>query len=60
MGEALVRFTQGVESIRELESRQPFGTLCQPEDIANAVRFLVSDDGRYITNQRIAVNGGGF
>jgi 3-oxoacyl-[acyl-carrier protein] reductase len=60
MGEALVKFTRGVESIHELERNQPFGFLCQPEDIANAVVFLASEDGRYITNQRITVSGGGF
>jgi NAD(P)-dependent dehydrogenase (short-subunit alcohol dehydrogenase family) len=38
----------------------PFGFVCRPADIANAVVFLCSDEGRYITNQRITVNGGGF
>jgi NAD(P)-dependent dehydrogenase (short-subunit alcohol dehydrogenase family) len=60
MGEALVQFTRGVESIDELAANQPFGFLCQPEDIANAVLYLVSNRGRYVTNQRIAVSGGGF
>jgi 3-oxoacyl-[acyl-carrier protein] reductase len=58
MGEALVRFTRGVERIEDLEASQPFGFLCQPEDIANAVVFLASEEGRYITNQRITVSGG--
>jgi NAD(P)-dependent dehydrogenase (short-subunit alcohol dehydrogenase family) len=60
MGETLVKFTRGVESIKELEANQPFGFLCQPEDIANAVAYLASDDARYVTNQRITVSGGGF
>jgi 3-oxoacyl-[acyl-carrier protein] reductase len=60
MGRNLVRFTRGVQELAEVAENQPFGFLCQPEDIANAVAFLVSDEGRYITNQRITVSGGGF
>ena len=30
----------------------------QPEDIANAVKFLVSEESAYITGQVLAVNGG--
>jgi len=60
MGEALVKFTRGVKDIHELERSQPFGFLCQPEDIANAVAYLVGDEGRYVTHQRITVSGGGF
>jgi 3-oxoacyl-[acyl-carrier protein] reductase len=36
----------------------PLGRIGLPEDIANAVKFLVSDDAAYITGQVIAVNGG--
>jgi 3-oxoacyl-[acyl-carrier protein] reductase len=38
----------------------PFGFICQPQDVANAILYLVSDSGRYVTGQRITVNGGGF
>jgi 3-oxoacyl-[acyl-carrier protein] reductase len=38
----------------------PFGFICQPEDVANAIRYLVSDAGRYVTGERITVNGGGY
>ena len=34
------------------------GKMGQPEDIANAALFLVSDDSLYITGQVISVNGG--
>jgi len=37
----------------------PFGRVCQPEDIANAVRFLVSERASYITGEKINVYGGG-
>lgn len=36
----------------------PMGKLGQPEDIANAVVFLASDNAQYITGQTINVNGG--
>jgi 3-oxoacyl-[acyl-carrier protein] reductase len=36
----------------------PLGRIGQPEDIAHAVKFLVSDDAAYITGQILAVNGG--
>jgi 3-oxoacyl-[acyl-carrier protein] reductase len=29
-----------------------------PEDVANVVKFLVSDDASYITGQVIHLNGG--
>jgi NAD(P)-dependent dehydrogenase (short-subunit alcohol dehydrogenase family) len=55
-----VRATRGVQDMRELDPSSPFGFVCQPEDIANMVVSLCSEGGRYITNQRIYVNGGGF
>jgi 3-oxoacyl-[acyl-carrier protein] reductase len=36
----------------------PLGRPGIPEDIANAVAFLVSDEGNYITGQVLAVDGG--
>lgn len=36
----------------------PFRRLAQPQDIANAVAFLASDDAEYITGQTLSVNGG--
>ncbi len=38
----------------------PLGRVGTPEDVANAVKFLVSDDASYITGQVIHVNGGMF
>jgi 3-oxoacyl-[acyl-carrier protein] reductase len=29
-----------------------------PEDVANAIKFLVSDYASYITGQTIGINGG--
>ncbi len=38
----------------------PFGFICQPRDIAGAILYLCSEEGRYVTCQRITVNGGGY
>ncbi len=60
MGRNLIRQLPGPDDMRERDATSPFGFVCQPEDIAAAVAFLVSDEARYVTNQRITVNGGGF
>jgi NAD(P)-dependent dehydrogenase (short-subunit alcohol dehydrogenase family) len=36
----------------------PLGRIGQPEDIANAVCFLLSSDASYVTGQSLCVNGG--
>jgi NAD(P)-dependent dehydrogenase (short-subunit alcohol dehydrogenase family) len=59
MGRRLVRATQGVEDIRTLDAMMPFGRVCQPEDVANAVRFLVSERASYMTGEKLNVHGGG-
>jgi 3-oxoacyl-[acyl-carrier protein] reductase len=38
----------------------PLGRRGKPEEIASMVRFLCSDEARYITGQAIHVNGGSF
>ena len=42
----------------ELVNLIPNGRLGTPEDVAAAVRFLVSEDASYITGQVLHVNGG--
>ena len=41
-----------------LKSKTSLQRLAQPEEIAAAVTFLVSDDASYITGSTLAVNGG--
>ncbi|HEV3353173.1 MAG TPA: glucose 1-dehydrogenase [Acidimicrobiales bacterium] len=58
MGRRLVKGAMGVEDIRTLDKAMPFGRVCAPEDVADVVRFLVSDAGSFVTGQRIYVDGG--
>ena len=47
------------EKVKEGAAAQiPLGKFGEPEDIANAVAFLASDNARYITGQVLAVDGG--
>ena len=41
-----------------LQKQIPLGRLGQPSDVAEAVRFLVSDEAGYITGHVLHVNGG--
>jgi NAD(P)-dependent dehydrogenase (short-subunit alcohol dehydrogenase family) len=59
MGRRLVKGAAGIDDISTLHEKMPFGRVCQPEDIANAVRFFVSDKAGYITGEKINVYGGG-
>jgi NAD(P)-dependent dehydrogenase (short-subunit alcohol dehydrogenase family) len=59
MGRRLARAAAGVQDIHELDKRMPFGRVCQPEDVANAVRFFVSERASYVTGERLYVYGGG-
>ncbi|MBI3319298.1 MAG: SDR family oxidoreductase, partial [Candidatus Omnitrophica bacterium] len=36
----------------------PMGRLARPEEIARAVRFLVSEENTYMTGQQVVVDGG--
>jgi len=59
MGRRLMKAVAGVEDLRTLDATMPFGRVCQPEDVAGVVRFLVSERAGYLTGERIYVHGGG-
>lgn len=44
--------------IETLKEKTPLGKLGDPEDIANAYLFLVSDEAKYITGTVLSVDGG--
>ncbi|MGE0387721.1 MAG: SDR family NAD(P)-dependent oxidoreductase [Gammaproteobacteria bacterium] len=46
------------ELIEKAIAETPLGFMGAPEDIANAVCFLATDQSRYITGQTLIVNGG--
>jgi NAD(P)-dependent dehydrogenase (short-subunit alcohol dehydrogenase family) len=58
MGRRLVKATAGVEDIRKLDAMSPFGRVCAPEDVADVVRFFVSDAAGYVAGQIVYVDGG--
>ena len=59
MGERLAKAVYGVQQdIHELNGRSGFGRICEPTDIANVVRYLVSAQNSYVTGERIYVHGG--
>jgi NAD(P)-dependent dehydrogenase (short-subunit alcohol dehydrogenase family) len=59
MGRRLVK-SMGVEDIASLDAGSPFGRVCRPEDVADAVKFLCSDAAGYITGNVLVVDGGGW
>jgi 3-oxoacyl-[acyl-carrier protein] reductase len=43
---------------RQAQERTPLRKLGQPEDIANVIAFLASEDSGYVTGQTIYARGG--
>jgi 3-oxoacyl-[acyl-carrier protein] reductase len=60
MGRRLVKGAMGVEDITTLDAGSPFGHVCTPEEVADVVRFLVSDAAGYLTDQKLTIDGGSF
>ena len=57
----LTRFTgtgDASEARLKFGGTVPLGRLCQPEDVANAVSFLVGPDAAFITGHCLPVDGG--
>jgi 3-oxoacyl-[acyl-carrier protein] reductase len=48
------------EVLAEYEKQIPVGRIGRPEDVANAVLFLASEETSYITGQTLPITGGWF
>jgi 3(or 17)beta-hydroxysteroid dehydrogenase len=46
------------EHFAEVQSRHPIGRLGKPQDVADAVAFLASDDAAFMTGADLVVDGG--
>jgi NAD(P)-dependent dehydrogenase (short-subunit alcohol dehydrogenase family) len=60
MGRRLVKGAMGVDDIGTLNDGAAFGHVCTPEEVADVVRFLVSDAAGYLTDQKLTIDGGTF
>lgn len=59
MGRRLMKGVADIDDLRTLDKSSPFGRVCQPEDVANVVRFFCSEQNSYLTGEKINVHGGG-
>lgn len=57
MMEKAEEYSAGTDSYKQKLSRQYLG-ICEPEDIANSIVFLLSDKARMITGTCLTVDGG--
>lgn len=59
MGRRLSK-ARGAKDIHDLDATSPFGRVSEPEDVAAAVVWLVSDANPYANGQKINIDGGNF
>lgn len=52
------RGTSTEEVLAEMKASIPQGVFTEPEDVANAVLFLASDEAKHITGAKLMVDGG--
>jgi 3-oxoacyl-[acyl-carrier protein] reductase len=57
---AMPRLGNTEEALAALGRSNPTGRLAEPEDIADVVVFLATDDARHVVGQLIHVNGGEY
>jgi 3-oxoacyl-[acyl-carrier protein] reductase len=54
----MARFTN--EEVDEINEEIPMGRMGRPEEIADGVSYLLSEESSYITGQVLAINGGWY
>jgi NAD(P)-dependent dehydrogenase (short-subunit alcohol dehydrogenase family) len=52
------RYGHSEEALAAMGRAVPLGRMAQPEEIADVIVFLASDDARYVTGQTLFANGG--
>jgi NAD(P)-dependent dehydrogenase (short-subunit alcohol dehydrogenase family) len=57
---AMPRLGNTEEGLAELAKQMPTGRIAEPEDIADVIVFLATDDARHMIGQLIHVNGGDY
>lgn len=57
---AMPRLGNTEEALAELARQNPTGRIAEPEDIADVIVFLATEDARHIIGQLIHVNGGDY
>jgi NAD(P)-dependent dehydrogenase (short-subunit alcohol dehydrogenase family) len=60
MGERMARALAGVSDIHQLDAAFPLGRVPTPDDVANAVVWLVSDANSYCSGQKLNIDAGGM
>jgi NAD(P)-dependent dehydrogenase (short-subunit alcohol dehydrogenase family) len=54
----LTRFTRTTENKAALATEVPLGRLGLPEEVADGIVFIASDEARFITGHILNVDGG--
>ena len=57
---AMPRLGNSEERLAELARQNPSGRMAEPDDIADVIVFLATDEARHIVGQLIHVNGGDY
>lgn len=52
------KLSEAKEAMDMLVRATPMGRLGQPEEVANAILFLASDEASYITGAKLVIDGG--